>query len=161
MTSATVTSSTSTAAKPQAQQNAVPATAPPCADAGLLPVVLTGGRTEVHGAAAAHTFLKSPGSITAATLFNDRSAVGFLDTIRHAGLRVPEDLSIVGYDNITAAALSHVDLTTIAQSPTALAKLATEHATARLTNTPTPTEETVTPYLIPRTTTASPSPLST
>ena len=122
--------------------------------AGLTAHVLTGGRTEDHGVAAAHTFLEAPGSITAATLFNDRSAVGFLDTIRHAGLRVPEDLSIVGYDNITAAALSHIDLTTIAQSPTALAKLATEHATARLTNTPTPTEETVTPYLIPRTTTA-------
>jgi DNA-binding LacI/PurR family transcriptional regulator len=125
--------------------------------AGLLPAFLSGGRTEADGVAAAHAFLKSPGNTTAAVLFNDRLAVGFLDTIRRAGRRVPEDLSLIGYDNIPAAALTHLDLTTIAQSPTALAKLATEHATARLTSATTPTEETVTPYLIPRTTTASPS----
>lgn len=123
--------------------------------AGLTPVIHPGGRTEDDGVDAAHTFLEAPGVTTAVVLFNDRSAVGFLDTIRHAGLRVPEDLSIIGYDNNTAATLSHIDLTTIAQSPTALAKLATEHATARLiTPTTTPTEEVVAPYLIPRSTTA-------
>ncbi len=45
------------------------------------------------------------------TAFNDRCALGFIDTVRRAGLRVPEDVSVVGFDDIRQASypqhLSH------------------------------------------------------
>ena len=124
--------------------------------AGLTPVVLPGGSTEDAGVNAAQTFLKDPGEITAATIFNDRAAVGFLNAVRDSGLRVPDDLSVIGYDNTSLATLTHIDLTTIAQPTPALAKLAVERATVRLTTKTPPTEEVVAPHLIPRSTTASP-----
>jgi len=124
--------------------------------AGLTPVILPGGSTEDAGVQAAQTLLEDPGEITAATVFNDRVAVGFLNTIRDSGLHVPEDLSVIGYDNTSLATLTHIALTTIAQSTPDLAELAVERATTRLTGKAPPSEEVVTPHLIPRSTTASP-----
>lgn len=124
--------------------------------AGLTPLVEHGGRTEADGATAAKDFLNDSPPVTAVTLFNDRVATGFLDTIRQSSLEVPGDLSVVGYDNITVAGLSHIGLTTVAQNTTALAELTIKRAIARLTTTSGPTEEVVTPHLVPRTTTAPP-----
>jgi DNA-binding LacI/PurR family transcriptional regulator len=135
--------------------------------AGLTPLILPGGPTEDHGARAAKTFLEDAPTATAVTIFNDRSAVGFLDLIRQSR-RIPDDLSVIGYDNTTVAALSHVGLTTIAQDTTRLATQATTTAIARLSGATTattaiarlsgapPTDQTIPPTLIPRTTTAPP-----
>jgi len=46
---------------------------------------------------------------------SDLIAVGAMRALEERGLRVPEDVSIVGFDDIPAAALSHPPLTTIAQ----------------------------------------------
>ncbi|MEU4393571.1 LacI family DNA-binding transcriptional regulator [Kribbella sp. NPDC023855] len=125
--------------------------------AGLTPLVETGGRTEADGADAAKNFLNDSPPVTAVTIFNDRAATGFLDTIRQSSVEVPGDLSVVGYDNTTIAGLSHIGLTTIAQNTTALAELTTQRAIARLTTNSTPTEEVVTPHLVSRATTAPPA----
>jgi DNA-binding LacI/PurR family transcriptional regulator len=47
--------------------------------------------------------------------FNDRSAVGFMFELRRAGVGIPGDISVVGYDDITMAALPFIDLTTVGQ----------------------------------------------
>jgi DNA-binding LacI/PurR family transcriptional regulator len=124
--------------------------------AGQTPLVLPGGPTEDDGARAAKTFLNDAPRATAVTVFNDRSAVGFLDIIRQSR-RVPDDLSVIGYDNTTVAALSHINLTTIAQDTPGLATHATTTALTRLAGTPTTPDQTIPPTLIARTTTGPPS----
>ncbi|WBQ03842.1 LacI family DNA-binding transcriptional regulator [Kribbella sp. CA-293567] len=119
--------------------------------------VQEGGRTEADGADAAKTFLNDAPPVTAVTLFNDRMATGFLDTIRQSSLRVPHDLSVVGYDNTTIAGLSHISLTTVAQNTAALAAETISTAHTRLTNAPTRPTPPIAPTLVLRSTTAPPS----
>jgi DNA-binding LacI/PurR family transcriptional regulator len=121
--------------------------------AGLKPLILAGGPTEDDGARAAKSFLEDAPEATAVTVFNDRSAVGFLDIIRQSR-RVPDELSVIGYDNTTLAALSHINLTTIAQDADRLADLAVTRGVDRLNGEPRADEQTIAPTLITRETTA-------
>ncbi|MGH3370251.1 MAG: LacI family DNA-binding transcriptional regulator [Nocardioidaceae bacterium] len=122
--------------------------------AGLEPHIIRGGLTEEYGAAAAGQL---PSSATAVTVFNDRAAVGLLDGVRRAGIRVPEDLSVLGYDDSTVARLSHIALTTVAQDAQQLAKLAVDRAVARLDGEKlTADEQVVAPTLVSRSTSGPP-----
>ncbi|WP_246469501.1 GntR family transcriptional regulator [Cohnella nanjingensis] len=58
--------------------------------------------------------LAQPEPPTAIVCYNDQLAVGLLDVVRKAGLRVPEDLSIVGYDDSFLATATEIKLTTVA-----------------------------------------------
>jgi DNA-binding LacI/PurR family transcriptional regulator len=52
---------------------------------------------------------------TALFAYNDISAIGAIWAFREAGLRVPEDISVVGFDDIPAAAFNDPGLTTVRQ----------------------------------------------
>jgi DNA-binding LacI/PurR family transcriptional regulator len=52
---------------------------------------------------------------TALFAYNDASAIGAIRAIREAGLRVPEDVSVVGFDDIQAAMFHSPSLTTVRQ----------------------------------------------
>jgi DNA-binding LacI/PurR family transcriptional regulator len=120
--------------------------------------ILPGGLTEDDGAAAAHTLLDPPAGkrTTAVTVFNDRCATGVLDVLHRAGLAVPRDLSVVGYDDSRLARLSHVNLTTVAQDADQMTTLAVTRAIDRLNGTPVPHRELVIPpHLVVRGTTAA------
>ncbi len=52
---------------------------------------------------------------TALFAYNDLSAIGSIWAFREAGLRVPEDISVIGFDDIPFAAYTHPALTTIRQ----------------------------------------------
>jgi DNA-binding LacI/PurR family transcriptional regulator len=74
------------------------------------------GEFEEHaGAAAADDLLRSGALPTAVFAANDLVAIGLIDRLDRDGVRVPEDVSVVGFDNTFVAALSHVKLTTIDQ----------------------------------------------
>lgn len=121
--------------------------------------VVPGGPSEDDGGAAARALLARPPADrpTAVTVFNDRCATGVLDVLRGAGVRVPSEMSVVGFDDSRLARLSHVDLTTIAQDATALTGLAVDRAVARLDGTATgEREQVVAPRLVVRGTTAPP-----
>lgn len=53
--------------------------------------------------------------LTAVFVFNDLMALGAINALRAQGLRVPEDISILGYDNISYSSTFEPALTTIAQ----------------------------------------------
>jgi DNA-binding LacI/PurR family transcriptional regulator len=118
--------------------------------------IIPGGLTEEDGAAAAQALLEDPP--TAVTVFNDRCATGVLDVFGHKGLTVPEDVSVVGYDDSRLARLAHINLTTIAQDTTTMTKLAVARAIDRIDrSTITHREIVVPPHLVIRGTTGPPT----
>jgi len=64
---------------------------------------------------------------TAVLAFNDISAIGAIRALRENGLTVPEDVSIIGFDDITAAEYHHPALTTIRQPLKKMGSLGAEH----------------------------------
>jgi DNA-binding LacI/PurR family transcriptional regulator len=83
------------------------------ADAGLEPRCVDGDWTEPTGHRVAGDLLRSPDRPTAIFAANDLSAVGVLAAADDLGLRVPEDLSVVGYDDTWFARLQRLSLTTV------------------------------------------------
>ena len=78
-------------------------------------LVLAGGYRRLTSAAPAHDLLDRPDRPTAVFAANDLSALAVLDAARDLGLRVPHDVSVVGFDNVPESALSEPPLTTVAQ----------------------------------------------
>ena len=91
---------------------------------GLEPHVVPGEFTEAAGVRAAESLLLADEVPTAVFAANDLVAAGALDRFEDAGLRIPEDLSIIGYDNTFLAALHHMSLTTIDQPRPEIGRLA-------------------------------------
>ncbi len=73
------------------------------------------------GAMAMRSLLKLPVRPTAVIASNDLTAIGALGAILQAGLRVPEDISLIGFDDISFAHLTQPPLTTVILSRVQLA----------------------------------------
>jgi len=73
-----------------------------------------GSRPE-DGLAALEYFLALPERPTALFCFNDMLAIGVLNGLHVAGIRVPEDISVVGFDNIVFSTYTNPPLTTLDQ----------------------------------------------
>jgi DNA-binding LacI/PurR family transcriptional regulator len=71
---------------------------------------------------------------TALFAFNDISAIGAIRALREAGLRVPEDVSVVGFDDIQSAAFQHPSLTTVRQPLRRMGEIAAETLLRRIAN---------------------------
>jgi LacI family transcriptional regulator len=76
---------------------------------------VTGGYQTSLTIDAARTLLTLADPPTAVFAANDSSAIGVLEVASELGLRVPEDLSVVGFDDIPQAANATPPLTTVAQ----------------------------------------------
>src|SRR4051795_862934 len=85
------------------------------AEAGLEPAVIAGDFTEAAGVAPAERLLRGGELPSAVFAANDLVAVALIDRLEQDGLRIPEDVSVVGYDNTFVAALNHIRLTTVNQ----------------------------------------------
>ena len=120
--------------------------------------IFTGGNTEIEGMRAAQLVLAEPELPTAIIAFNDRAAVGLIFALRDAGVRIPDHISIIGYDDVHMAALPFIDLTTVGQDATATARCVVEQVAGRLeARAPGGSERLVSPYLAVRSTTAAPA----
>jgi DNA-binding LacI/PurR family transcriptional regulator len=88
---------------------------------------------------------------TALVAFNDISAIGAIRALRDYNLRVPEDVSVIGFDDIRAAAYTLPRLTTINQPLEEIGRIATQSLLNRIHNTVPPRDEiTVEPELVVR-----------
>ncbi len=110
---------------------------------------LEGGRT------AARAMLAERRRPTAVMAANDMMAFGAMQEFLAAGVRIPEDVSFVGFDDVAFAALSHPPLTTVCLPRTELGQRAVEALLATITHPHrTGVELHVTTYLVERGTTA-------
>ena len=94
--------------------------------------VAPGDLTNLGGLEAARFMLEDGEPPTAIFASNDISAIGAMAACQEYGLRVPEDISIIGYDGVALGALRTLSLTTIAQPLTEMGRLGAERLFDRL-----------------------------
>jgi DNA-binding LacI/PurR family transcriptional regulator len=82
---------------------------------GCEPTSVAGTFTEEGGAAGVRRLVAEGQHPTAILAGNDLAALGALQVLRELGLVVPDDVSLVGYDNAWLAGLQHLSLTTVDQ----------------------------------------------
>ena len=130
------------------------------AAAGLETRVIDSDQSELGGHRAAQTLLSgSPAAPhpTALVCVNDHCAIGVMHSLVREGVRVPDDVSIIGFDGSSAAALPHIDLTSVRVDTDRMAQLAIETVHARLAAPDgAPAIRHVTPTLTVRASTAAP-----
>lgn len=80
------------------------------------PVQYNAFSTEASGYAAMLRMLAQPSRPRAVVCASDLIAIGALDAISEAGLKVPEDIAVVGYDNIPVSGYASPALTTVRQN---------------------------------------------
>ena len=94
-------------------------------DPGL---VTGGGFSYEAGFAGAQELLELEDPPTALFAASDEAALGAFEAARQAGLRVPEDLSVVGFDDTLLARWASPKLTTVRQPLHAMGEMAVERA---------------------------------
>jgi DNA-binding LacI/PurR family transcriptional regulator len=111
-----------------------------------------------EGYESAQALLATGRPFTALIAFNDISAIGAVRAFRDAGLRVPEDVSVIGFDDIQAAAYLTPRLTTLRQPLKRMGEIAARGLLSRVANGNRNTGEqiSVDPELIVRESTCGP-----
>jgi LacI family transcriptional regulator len=89
-------------------------------------MIATGDFSTETGRLCARKLLSLPNPPTAIFAANDQSAMGTIEAAREMGLRVPDDLSVVGFDNIPETAYFNPALTTVDQFIAKMGQVATE-----------------------------------
>ncbi|GGM22251.1 LacI family DNA-binding transcriptional regulator [Deinococcus aerophilus] len=110
------------------------------------------------GYAATVALLASGVAFTALLVGNDQMAVGALRALWERGLRVPDDVSVIGYDDTAESALLIPPLTTVRQDFPALGQRAFEHLKLLLDGSSPPPLTLTQPELVLRSSTAAPPP---
>jgi LacI family transcriptional regulator len=126
--------------------------------AGLDTDLSVAGDWSVASGYRAATQLLDATQFTAVVIGNDEMAIGAMCAITERGLRIPEDISVVGFDDIPAAAYLYPKLTTIRQDFSRLGSTALKYLIERIEEpTAPPTQYIVQPHLQIRESTASPA----
>ena len=112
--------------------------------------VLVGNGRPDGGVEAAEEILRRSLPVTAVFCYNDQTALGLLSALHRAGRQVPEDLSVIGYDDVAMAAYLVPPLTTIAQPTYALGRRAMEMALALIEGDENVRDVVLTPTLVKR-----------
>jgi DNA-binding LacI/PurR family transcriptional regulator len=89
------------------------------------PVVLEGDFSEDAGAEAIETLIREGRPFDGVVFANDDMAFGGLEALKYAGLRVPEDVSIVGFDDFGLSRVTSPGITTVRAPAEDMARIAT------------------------------------
>ena len=115
------------------------------------------GDDEADALAVIDALLAEDDPPTAIFAFNDLLAAGALNRLDDAGMAVPGDVSLVGFDNTFISALRHLSLTTVNQPTLAMGRLAVDTLLQRLSDgSGEPVRHTLQPELVVRSTTGPP-----
>jgi DNA-binding LacI/PurR family transcriptional regulator len=121
--------------------------------------VVSGTFTEEGGHSGCLVLLAQRPRPTAILASNDLAAIGALNAIEESGLKVPDDVSLIGYDNTSLAALRHISLTTIHQPRLEMGQLALSTLLERVDqHREDPRHVVLSPRLVVRASTAPPRP---
>lgn len=120
---------------------------------GLAPIVFGGDFEEKSAHDAAIDMMKLAEPPTAVFAANDLAASGVIAHLRDIGVRVPEDVSVVGYDDTVLAGLGAISLTTVAQRMKLYGHRAAELLIERINGRDGVKHELLRPELIVRSTT--------
>jgi DNA-binding LacI/PurR family transcriptional regulator len=126
------------------------------ADAGLKfdpSLVVSEGRGGKAGYLGVRRLLSQGNLPSAIFCYHDLSAYGAMEALKEAGLRVPDDVSVVGFDDIFMS--RYVSLTTLAQPFADMGRLAAQVILERLTNQMRIADIRVIPELVVRESTAA------
>jgi DNA-binding LacI/PurR family transcriptional regulator len=119
--------------------------------------IAEGAHNEDGGERGAQEILTERPLPTAIFASNDLCAIGAMNALEDAGLSIPGDISLIGYDNTTLAALRHISLSSIHQPGRDMGRSAVDRLSERLASERTsPRHDVVTPGLVVRSTTAPP-----
>ncbi|MDT0214971.1 LacI family DNA-binding transcriptional regulator [Rothia sp. ARF10] len=108
------------------------------ADAGLEDsalVVPTGRLLRMSGAEAADRLLDLPRPPDALFCFNDAIAFGAMHALRRRGVRVPDDIAVVGFDDVEEASYSNPTLSSVRPDKQGIADAAIDRLVSRLEGT--------------------------
>ena len=109
-----------------------------------------------EGRIATQKLLEHGVHFTALVAYNDISALGAMSALREAGRRVPEDVSVMGFDDIEFAGIAYPPLTTIRQPLREMGATAAEVLIRKIENGETVENISVRPELIVRSSTCPP-----
>lgn len=127
------------------------------AGVGHLIDIRPAGDDETDALAVIDALLAESDPPTAIFAFNDLLAAGALNRLDDAGVAVPGDVSLIGFDNTFISALRHLSLTTVNQPTLAMGRLAVETLLRRLSDgSDGPVHHTLQPELVVRGTTGPP-----
>lgn len=118
-----------------------------------LPVAVGNFSTQ-SGAQAVEQLLTDYPDLTVIISLNDRMAIGAMQQLQRQGKRVPQEISVVGYDNIATSSVLSPALTTIDQQASELGRRAAETLFA-VFNDEAPSNVVLTPKLVIRESTAA------
>ena len=107
---------------------------------------------------AVHSLLDLDDPPTALFASNDLLAVDLLETVEELGLTVPDDVSVVGFDDIRVAGLARISLTTVVQPCHELARIAVDLLLRRISEAdgPGPRQHVLEPALVVRSSSTRP-----
>ena len=123
-------------------------------------VVLEGSLKHEGGYAAARVLFNLPEPPTAIFAANDLMAFGVMDAAAGMGIRIPEDVSLIGFDDIKISSFSRIHLTTVRQARYEMGQIAAEMIIDKICSkgggVPHPRQVILPCELVVRSTTASP-----
>lgn len=109
--------------------------------AGLKPdtdLLVRGAWSEMDGMRLVEGLLAASRRFDAVFAVNDETAIGAIRGLERAGLRVPQDVRVVGFDDIPVANWMRPALTTVSAPPRSLGRSAVDILIARIDQRPTP-----------------------
>ena len=95
-------------------------------------LVIAAGESSIDGQRAADAVIQMADRPTAIIAYNDDVAIAASTHLMYAGISIPGDISVIGWDDSELATASEIPLTSVRQEPELMARLAFERVLERL-----------------------------